>query len=96
MVFLANERLDFLKGDVSFLGLEGFRLEFPSDEPIGYVNVILYIFGRGIGLKEVADADVEVIHLSVTPELQSARLLCSWDFPGKHTGVAIYFSRGSS
>ena len=60
MVFLANERLDFLKGDVSFLGLEGFRLEFPSDEPIGYVNVILHIFGRGIGLKEVADADVEV------------------------------------
>ena len=60
MVFLANERLDFLKGDVSFLGLEGFRLEFPSDEPIGYVDVVLHIFLCGVGLKKVADADVEV------------------------------------
>ena len=60
MVFLADERLDFLKGDVSFLGLEGFRLEFPSDEPIGYVDVVLHIFGCGIGLKKVTHADVEV------------------------------------
>lgn len=60
MVLLANERLDFLKGDVSFFGLEGFRLEFPSDKPVGYVDVVLYVFGCGVGLQEVANADVEV------------------------------------
>ena len=60
VVFFANECLDFLKGDVSFLSLECFRLEFSSDEPVRYVDVVLHIFGRGIGLKKVADADVEV------------------------------------
>ena len=60
MVFFADERLDLLESDVSFLGLEGFRLEFPSDEPVGYVDVVIHVFGCGIGLKKVAHADVEV------------------------------------
>ena len=28
--------------------------------------------------------------------LQPARFLCPWNFPGKNTGIAISFSRGSS
>ena len=59
MVFIANEHLDFFKSDVSFFGLEGFQLEFISDEPIGYVDVVLHVFGCGVGLKKVAHADVE-------------------------------------
>ena len=60
LVFLADECLDLFKGDVSFLGFKGFRLEFPSDKPVGYVDVVFHIFGCGIGLKKVAHADVEV------------------------------------
>ena len=39
MVFLADEWFDLLEGDISFLGLEGFWLEFPSDEPVRYIDV---------------------------------------------------------
>ena len=60
LVFFADEWFDLLEGDVSFLGLEGFWLEFPSDEPIGYVDVVLDVFWCGVGLQEIADADVEV------------------------------------
>ena len=59
VVVIANEHIDFFKSEVSFFGLEGFQLEFISDEPIGYVDVVLHVFGCGVGLKKVAHADVE-------------------------------------
>ena len=33
---------------------------------------------------------IQACHLSVTPGLQPARLLCPWDSPGKNTGVGCH------
>lgn len=60
MVFLADERFDFLECDVSLLCFGGFRLEFPSDEPIGYVDVVFQIFCSRITLEQIADGDFQI------------------------------------
>ncbi len=62
LVFLADERLDFLKGDVSLFLVKGFRVEFPADEPVCDVYVVLKVINCGISLEEVAYADVEIGH----------------------------------
>jgi len=51
VVFLADECLDFLEGDVLLLGDECFRVEFPSDEPIGNVNMIPDVLCGSVALQ---------------------------------------------
>ena len=58
LVFLADERLDFLERDVSLLRFKGFRLQFPSYEPVRYM--VFQIFCSRITLEQIADGDFQI------------------------------------
>ena len=47
------------------------------------IVTIVYVFGGGLAAKVCPTL---VTHWTIT-----ARLLCPWDFPGKHTGVGCHF-----
>ena len=58
---------------------------------IEFTKIISLLLSSSSSSVALVGQSLSHVQLFATPELQHARFLCPWGFPGKNTGLGCYF-----
>jgi len=75
--------------DALYLHKEAFAKQIHS--VIKFTKFISLLLSSSSSSVALVGQSLSHVQLFATPELQHARLLCPWGFPGKNTGVGCHF-----